>query len=98
MHLVAQPKPVILRLKAAGIGSETSMLGHGTDLKVVTKLAYVSWGNSDDPNHPGGFEPFSVTNPLVPVRLGAQPESKIEFLPGLAIVSVGNLYGRFFFG
>jgi hypothetical protein len=70
MHVVAQPTPVILRLRGAGIGSDWSMQGHGTDVQVVTNLVYVSWGNESDTNHPGGLEIFSVNNPIFPIRLG----------------------------
>jgi len=70
-NALAQPQPVILRLKGIGVGSSAN--GYGADVQVAGNLAYLAWstGWGGDTNHPGGVEIFSVTNPAVPLRLGS---------------------------
>jgi hypothetical protein len=65
IHALAQPQPVILRLRGG-----VSTAGAGTDVQIAGSYAFVT-SRSGTTNHQGTLEIFSVTNPSTPVRIGS---------------------------
>lgn len=89
-NLLAQPQPVILRLKAVGVGS--SVNGYATDVQVAGNFAYLTWAGGT--NHPGGLEIFCVTNPSAPLRVGGYespaPVNAIQVVGQYAYLAEGT--------